>query len=100
MRFILIYIDLNRSGALERICADPGLGKDSIISLRWVINLERWSATQTVATGIAKFNSSEVINQVIKNDILTGGKHLKVELMEPEPSQCYNCKILGTGHIQ
>jgi hypothetical protein len=93
IKFVPITTDLARLGLFQRICSDSDIPVGSISSLRWLRAPQNRNPRQTAAHVIARFNSPEAANKILKDGVIVNGERLLTDKLETEPMRCANCNL-------
>ncbi|KAJ3859114.1 hypothetical protein EV359DRAFT_27982, partial [Lentinula novae-zelandiae] len=81
----------------ERSCIEDtnDLPNGSIAQIRWIKPIEKRRADQRYAHAILSMNDRVTANKLILNQVIVGGKVLRVRKNKPDPRRCAKCNVFG-----
>ena len=83
----------------RKIKRDSKLPSNTLTAMRWIKPIHRCTKGQNSAHIIAKFTSTEAVNQSIREVLIIAGKHTWACRLKREPCRCLKCQKINTRHM-
>ncbi|KAF8119716.1 hypothetical protein EV363DRAFT_1093590, partial [Boletus edulis] len=93
--FTPVSLDVDVPSAISCIERSSGLPAGAIRRVSWVKRPDLRKKNQRVAHAIIAFSSAQTANQAIQGGVNVEGKKVIVHRMQPEPTRCYKCQVIG-----
>ena len=83
----------------RKIKQDSKLPANTLTTTRWIKPIHRCTKGQKSAHIIAKFTSTEAVNQSISEGLIIAGKSTWAHRMKRAPHSCLKCQKINACHV-
>ena len=99
VEYVLLSHSPDAFAELRKIKCNSNLQASMLISTRWIKPIHRRMEGQQLAHVIAKFTTTEAVNQSIRDRMIIAGKRTWARRMKREPKHCLRCQKYNARHM-
>ncbi|KAF8124417.1 hypothetical protein EV363DRAFT_1100254, partial [Boletus edulis] len=93
--FAPVSLNINLPSSIACVERSSSLPTGAIRKISWVKRPDLRKKDQKVAHAIIAFSTAQTANHAIRNGVNIEGKKVTVHRMQPEPTRCYKCQVIG-----